>query len=326
MGPQPIEQAEWQAEDLIRDHPPRWKDRNKRVVFDIACSSGHPFEGRIRFARWAEEQPPPAVTPRSVFAIRPGVFDYAPPAEPTAVAWHVNFADPRLFVAYSSALLAQDELQVAEHPILGSVAEARAASGCPARTVDERGRPTPVTITGVQRRCVIDTLPRPEAGRARGLYGNAFSRAPKEQVTAATRPLAPPTITHILAMAAVPCGHDAYDKDEISYMLNAAHTGFSAARRESEHVVAGSRTVIHTGFWGCGAFGGNRTLMTILQALAGDLADVDIVYWAFDQAGLQVAGEAYEQYVQLRNAAPSVSSLVDELIRREYRWGVSDGN
>ena len=37
--------------------------------------------------------------------------------------WHVNFADPQLFVAYGSGLLAQDELQAAEHPMLGSVRE-----------------------------------------------------------------------------------------------------------------------------------------------------------------------------------------------------------
>jgi hypothetical protein len=38
--------------------------------------------------------------------------------------WHVNFADPQLFVAYGSQLLAQDELQAAEHPLLGSIREA----------------------------------------------------------------------------------------------------------------------------------------------------------------------------------------------------------
>jgi len=35
------------------------------------------------------------------------------------VPWYVNFADPRLFTAYGSGLFAQDEIQAAEHPILG---------------------------------------------------------------------------------------------------------------------------------------------------------------------------------------------------------------
>ena len=54
-------------------------------------------------------------------------------------------------------------------------------------TVDGRGDPTPVTISGVQRRCAIDTLPNLGAGRPEGLYGNAFARALKEQMMAATK-------------------------------------------------------------------------------------------------------------------------------------------
>ena len=116
--------------------------------------------------------------------------------------------------------------------------------------------------------------------------------------------------------------------EEIAYVLNTAFTGFSAARRESARILAGtlSQTAIHTGFWGCGAFGGNRTLMTILQTLAGDLAGVDIEFWAFDQAGLKVAEDAYQVYMSLRDTMASVSQVLDELVRRKYKWGVSDGN
>ena len=129
-------------------------------------------------------------------------------------------------------------------------------------------------------------------------------------------------------MAAPACGHGVYTKEEIRYVLNAAITGFSAARRESVRILAGtpSQIVIHTGFWGCGAFGGNRTLMTILQALAGDLADVDIEFWAFDRAGLKIAEDAYQVYVSLRDTKASVFQVLDELVRRKYQWGVSDEN
>jgi hypothetical protein len=47
---------------------------------------------------------------------RVGLFDYGP-AEPGIVAWHLNFADPHVFFGYGGALFAQDEIQVAEHPI-----------------------------------------------------------------------------------------------------------------------------------------------------------------------------------------------------------------
>ena len=53
---------------------------------------------------------------------------------------------------------------------------------------------------------------------------------------AATRRLCPPTITNILAMAAPACGYGDYTEQDINYVLNAAFTGFSAARRESRRI------------------------------------------------------------------------------------------
>ena len=144
---------------------------------------------------------------------------------------------------------------------------------------------------------------------------------------AATKPLLPPTITNILAMAAPACGDGEYTRDEITYVLQTAFTGFSAARHASVRLAGTrSRTVVHTGFWGCGAFGGNRILMTILQALASDLANVDVVFWTFDRAGLQIAEDAREFYARLRKTTPSVSQVRDELARQKFQWGVSDGN
>ena len=328
MNVNPLDRVTFGAGSLIQGYPPRWHDRNKRLVFDIACSSGFPFDGEVSFAVWKEETPPNTITTRSGFCVRAGFFEYAVPSESTTVAWHLNFADPHLFFAYGSSLLAQDKLQVAEHPILGSVREALISQvGITPRTVDERQRPTPVTVTGVQRRCVIDTRPNPAAGRPQGLYGNAFARAPAEQVIAATKPLSPPTISNILALAAPACGYGKYRREEMVYILNAAYTGFSVARRESERLVpSGSRTVIHTGFWGCGAFGGNKTLMTILQALAADLAGVDIVFWASDQAGVELVNDARKRYEHLRETTPAVPAFLGHLIHQGFKWGGSDGN
>lgn len=86
------------------------------------------------------------------------------------------------------------------------------------------------------------------------------------------------------------------------------------------------RAIIHTGFCGCGAFGGNRIVMTLLQALAADLADVDVVFHAADETGESVAGDAYSLYQRLRSSATSVPALVDAIIRQGFVWGRSDGN
>jgi len=327
MTSEAINHFQFDAGGLIRDYPPKWRDHNKKIVFEIACGSGAPFEGEIVYARWAERQLPEAVTERWRFEVRPGVFDYAAPPDPATIAWHVNFADPEMLVAYGSSLLAQDELQCAEHPVLGSLRQALMASGVRARTIDGEGRPTPVTISGVQRRCMIDTLPNLSAGRPGGLYGNRFASAPEEQIRAATTALCPPTISNILAMAAPSYGSGAYSREEIAAIARTAFTGFSAARCESERMGGPhATTVIHTGFWGCGAFGGNRTLMTILQALAADLAGVDVVFWAFNEAGLKVAQEGRSVYEQERDSTSAVSVLLDRIAERKLKWGLSDGN
>lgn len=323
---EPLERADYEAGALVRACPPRWKDRNKQTVWEVS-RSGVPFAGMISYSRWpARGLPAEAPGPGSL-KIRDGVFDY--PQEPglDTVSWHLNFADPRLFGFYDGPLLAQDELQVAEHPALGSLRDALEREGRAGRTVDGRGFPTPVTVTGVQRRCVLRTQPDAAEGRPRGLYGNAFARAPIDQVTAASRALDPPTLSNILAIAAPAGGYGPYQAAEIEGILVAAFSGFAAAAQESGRLLdRPARTLIHTGFWGCGAFGGNRTLMTILQALAADLAGVELVFHGVDQRGAAAARKAHNEYLMLRSSGSRVSRLLLDLEAEQFEWGESDGN
>ena len=324
---EPLDRMDFDARQLFEAYPPRWHHRNKQVVFDLICSANCPFEGQIAYAKWPAQQLPDILRKRSRVRIHPGVFNYPATRGSTTVEWHMNFADPDLFVAYGSSLLAQDELQVAEHPILGSLREALEETGRSAETVDARYRPTPITIAGVQRRCAIDTLPNPKAGRPQGLYGNAFSRASLSEVTAATKVILPPTVSNILAIAAPAGGDGDYNYDEIDYIATAAYTGFLAARLESARFgESGCRTEIHTGFWGCGAFGGNRIVMTILQALAADLADADLTFHAFDEAGVLVAEDAYDRYTEMVASMSSVDQILRTVTKEKFQWGESDGN
>ena len=115
---------------------------------------------------------------------------------------------------------------------------------------------------------------RPKA-RPAGLYGNAFARADGDVVRRATTPIDPPTITNLIAMAARRGLRGRYGADEIESVLT-TFTGFRAAVLES-HRERGPRTsvAIHTGYWGCGAFGGNRVLMALLQVFAAGIAGLD---------------------------------------------------
>lgn len=323
---EPLERVEFEAARLFAEHPPRWHDRNKQAVFTASSPPEVPFAGTVVYARWPVAARPGAVVAGARIEVRPGYYDYAPSTGEGVVDWHVNFADPELFVAYGGRLLAQDEMQVLEHPVLGSLREALVAAGRRAVTRGDAGEPTPVTVTGAQRRCALDTFPDAAAGHPRDLYGNAFARAPLDEVLAATRPLVPPPTSHILAMAAPGGGRGPYDRAELEDVLATAHTGFAAARRESGRLAGPvARAVVHTGFWGCGAFGGDRTVMTVLQALAADLAGVDLAFYAGAGSGPADAADALRVHAALRDAGPGVDAILDGLLRRGHRWGVSNG-
>jgi hypothetical protein len=329
--PKPLERLVFPTQKLMEEHPPVIRNRNKRIVLELSFPEGSTSGGELAYSRWAAMTLPDAAEPAAALELveaREGAYDYASePAIPGAVHWHVNFADPRLFVAYSGALFAQDEMQVAEHPALGALKEALVDGGYPALTVED-GRPTPVIIKGVERRCRIATHRDLAAGRARGLYGNAFGQASEEVVRRAVSRIDPPTVTNLIAMAAPDGGVGPYQAQDIQYVLDTAFTGFRAAvlesRDDSGHP---GPAVVHTGYWGCGAFGGNRVVMATLQVLAARMAGVDrLALHTFDAVGAAAWEEAKNLLAELDRSGPArITALVDEVASRGFQWGVRNG-
>ena len=294
--PQPKERRQFDAQWLMDVYPPVWHNPNKRIVSDISCPSGSVHSGELAYTRWPAMPLTGSIDPREAAGLlvdRRGFYDYERFSEDSrALEWHVNFADPHLFVAYSSSLFAQDEMQVVEHPALGALKEALLASGLPVVTV-EQGAPTPVLVRGVERRCRVETTPDASAGRPRGLYGNAFSQADGDVVAAATQRIDPPTTTNLIAMASLSPRSGQYTEEQVGHLLRTAYSAFRAAALESR-MASGVEVpvVIHSGFWGCGAFGGDRTLMTTIQAIAAEMAGVaHLVVHTGDASGDEVAAD-----------------------------------
>ena len=300
----------FQAAQLMREHPLRLHHANKQLVFDLVCPAGTSHQGEIEVTRWKTGRLPDELSgaPVTVSAKR-GFFDYPPPPV-DVVDWHLNFADPRLFAGYAGPLLAQDELQVAEHPALGALREALAPMG-QAITEDDNG-PTPVVVMGVERRCALV-----------GIYGNQFARSAAKAVKKAVRPLSPPTKSNILAIAA-PVGRGEYSQRQIERILLTAHEGFAASRAESQRVSAGAKVVVHTGFWGCGAFGGNRVLMVALQLIAARMAQVDVCFHLGDESGAWPFEQGADVAADL--AGKGTAEAVGAIHEMGFEWGVRDGN
>lgn len=327
---EPLQRRQFVTSELVRDHPPRWHDRNKRLVYDITCPAGSADNGRISYSRWPALELPDnldigAAVERLVERV--GFYDYEPLADLNAVEWHVNFAASDLFVAYSASLLAQDELQVMEHPALGALREALRAAG-ESTLIVERGAPTPILVTGVERRCNFATDVNIDEDRPKGLYGNEFERASADAIRRATHRLEPPTISNIIAIEAPPGGWGAYDEATIRYILTTAYTGFRAAVVESRRLRADAPVVVHSGFWGLGAYGGNRTLMAILQLVASGLAGLDhLVFHTGESAGGTSLREAVRTCEEELSAPTPIRThdFIAKLTALEYQWGVSNG-
>jgi Poly (ADP-ribose) glycohydrolase (PARG) len=320
------------AQNLVDSHPPRLQNANKKLVYQIACPTACKHNGTIVCSRWrAVSLPSTFVVSQSQTKLedRKNYFQYEPSSSENQVEWYLNFAHSDLFSAYGGSLFAQDEMQVAEHPALASLRESLIQNNIEPLTVETR-QPTPIIIRGIERRCAISTDNNSNQGRPFGLYGNNFARATPEAITKATKPLNPPTITNIIAMEAPVGGYGFYSKEEIEYILLTAFTGFYAGRVESSNLSAKPIIIIHTGFWGCGAYGGNRLLMALLQIFAAHLAQVDcLVFHTADAMGteyLRTAKQILEEELFSLGSTVEISTLVEAIYSKGFQWGVSDGN
>jgi hypothetical protein len=136
-------------------------------------------------------------------------------------------------------------------------------------------------------------------------------------------------MSNVIAIAAPYPGRGAYDARTIEAILLTAYTGFAAAARESELIGgADAQVAIHTGYWGCGAFAGNRTVMAVLQILAAGTAGVDRVVFHTGQLGgeppVLEATEIEAELIPGDSIEPL--ALISAMAARRFRWGISDGN
>ncbi|AKV03625.1 Hypothetical protein AKJ09_10288 [Labilithrix luteola] len=312
-----LARLERQAADLWREHPPRIHHAKKRVIFERAGGVERIPRGSLVVSQWAPSEEATVGAMVSVESVA-GPFRYE--ALRDRFVWHVNFADTYLFAFYGGPAFAQDEIQVAEHPILASVRGwlDSGAVTIPALTRTTNG-PAPILVRNVERWCAIDT--NPQLARPFGIYGRQLSRASDEAVAQGVMRLDEGPLSNVIAMVA-PQGMGRYSSDQIRDILDTAVTSFVAAKEES----GAARVRIHTGHWGTGAFGGDRVLMAAAQIVAARCAGVDeLVYHSLDEAAVQAFenGRAVAETIAI---GASIEEVVALLEAREFYWGRSDGN
>ena len=345
-----IVRKEFNTQEMVSKYPPKIFSNNKKIVYNIACIEGCIHNGTLGFSKWSTFDLPDEFIIKSNFTqvtMQEDIFQYTTNASNIKTTnpkmeWYINFADRNLFFAYGGGLFAQDEMQVAEHPALASLKE----NLVKLELIDPRFGPytrdsnsyaTPILIKGVERRIAISVESNSKEGRPYGLYGNKFSGADPEIIKKALRKIEPPTITNLIAMEAPKYGRGEYTLKKIKEILTTAYTSFRAAKMESifsntksnENEVD-TKVIINTGNWGTGAYGGNKTLMALLQIFAAKLASIDkLIYHTFSK---QYTEKFYEAKNILANEIIKnhekiqVNEVLNQIKAMNFKWGNSDGN
>jgi hypothetical protein len=89
------------------------------------------------------------------------------------------------------------------------------------------------------------------------------------------------------------------------------------------------KTYIHTGWFGCGAYGGNRTIMIILQILAAKMAGIDKLIFHTVTDNCQQETRAADRWLKTIFDRDEIQLSIDEVLQKifteKYQWGNSNG-
>ena len=319
--PAKLGEFSWSIPDISQRYKPRWKNANKQIVADMAGTDEN-TTGIITASRWALSSTrgiPTTTTACTNATFAQGFYQYAESSQDDQTThWHVNFADPYLFGYAEGPLLAQDELQVVEHPTLLSVAKAmehghhHGVSGLKRQT----RRPTniltatPVLIQNAPRRCRLDTS---------NIYGDSFATASPDTIRDAVKLIRPPTRSNIVAIVAIQPNHGTYTREQIQELYHTAYIGFHSVALTKPHAT------IHTGHWGCGAFGGNKGLLATLQILAAAAGVDRLVCW-YGHTTMDRTAVEHGQHVASFLQGKGTGDAIDLLVSAGYRWGNANEN
>ena len=109
---------------------------------------------------------------------------------------------------------------------------------------------------------------------------------------------------NIVAMDAIVADHDEFSPQMIERDINKAYVAFSANTSMDK---ADEKSPVASGNWGCGAFGGNKELKTLIQWLAASMAGRPLHYHTFGSP--QLAKEQQEIVKLLHDKSCTVGEL-----------------
>jgi hypothetical protein len=122
-----IIEKNYKSDELFSKYPPKLFSAKKKLLLQFSNAKEIPHSSNVFFSKFQEISLPKELKSETKLIMKEDTFDYKN-VEESSLEWHVNFADMNLFGFYGGSLFAQDEIQVAEHPILASLRQELEAS------------------------------------------------------------------------------------------------------------------------------------------------------------------------------------------------------
>ena len=313
------------VQTLIKEFPPQYISENKKWCFERALAQkagALSSESQIKISRCCKDDdfddslPSALELPQIITDDR--YFKY----EDCEEDFFMNFADRLLFGFYDADNFAQDEIQTLEMPLLASCMLYLDEKNLPLLkpVTKENKKPTPYIFEGVPYWLRINL-----SYNGQNLYGRNFRNASKDLLEKAVQVVQEEKLVNIIAARAPACGSGQYTKAQLAEFLESAYCAFRGAVLCNAADSDGSESKpvrIHTGNWGCGAFGNNLTVSYLVQLIAGSFAKTGtLIFHAPDKPTLQKA-------IDLISTLPSkltFSQAVDFLFEQKLCWNESDG-
>jgi len=314
MGEESVE-----VQNLINNFPPNFENERKRKYFIKALAAHKNTSGSINISRWCIEQnlklQIEIVKNKMEISTEQNFFDYKDCSTNSKKVWYMNYADSNLFGYYGSDLFAQDEIQTLEHPLLGSIVEyldkSKIKNLC-SKTVQEN-IPTPYVFENVPYWIEVNTAPTLTNGKKANLYGRNFSDLPEDVVDCGIKIVQGEKQNNIIAMAAPSNGKGLYTKLELENLLETVLAAFTGAVDKSKE----KECVIHTGSWGCGAFGNNKELMYLSQMIGASSAGCKkLLFHKVEEVDFKNAESKFEMIKEKM----SFNEAVEFLLNQKFVW------
>ena len=167
------------------------------------------------------------------------------------------------------------------------------------------------------------------------VYGNAFAKASERELIQACSFLPTPQIVNLIAIEAPKYGQGNYTREQVEFILVSAYVGFKAAqilaskthtlntrnqRSTSRSGTTRFRTIIHTGWWGCGAYGNNRQMMLLTQILAGYWAQVDEIIFHTETNDHRRDTDTARAFAEQLLREKRIEDVIGVIVGKNFQW------